>query len=564
MNNCQHASFSRRQNRNVPGGERGFVLLAVVLFLTVLAAIALALSNQGASQVSIAAGELQSDQLRYIAEAGLEHAKWQLEQSASCSAYSNVPATAFGAGTYSATVTPTSSSPVTLAAVGTLTNGAQRLLTRSDVTIYDSAAGATGTLIPENEGKDTFIQGETRRTNQNKGGDPELKTSAKIGKEKRTLLQFDLSGLPPTAKVLTATLDLYLQKLGSTDVVYAHVLLRDWTEDGVTWDSYDGTNPWTTSGGDYDPDVAVSFLADSVGAKTMDITDVAKAWVSGSLSNYGLLLRSSPAAGGKENKYHSSDKANVPRPRLILTYVCECGLVCPGITAGNSVILSTTTNAILGGLSFDTRDLAEYDPPTATATMFFDGGLATLNKDINAVHVLDNGHIVLSTKDNANLGSLSFKNSDLVEYDPDTGTATLFFDSGSTTLNKDIAAVQVLDSGNILLSTKDAASIGGVSFSNKDLVEYNPTSGSASIYFNGDATTLSKKITAVHVLENGHIVLGAEGNTTLGGLSFKAADLIEYDPATNTATMYFEGSALFSDAAEKISSVHIQGDSGPP
>ncbi|MGB5624454.1 MAG: LamG domain-containing protein, partial [Woeseiaceae bacterium] len=99
--------------------------------------------------------------------------------------------------------------------------------------------------------------------------------------------------------------------------------------------------------------------------------------------------------------------------------------------------------------------------------------------------------------------------------------------------------------------------------SDKDLVEYNPINTNANIYFDGDATTLSEDITAVHVLENGHIVMAAKGNTTLGGLSFTPADLIEYDSGTDTAILYFAGSSLFDDPGERIVSAHIYGDSGP-
>jgi type II secretory pathway component PulJ len=80
MNKRGHAAFPMRghaafptlsEKQHVPGKERGFVLLYVVVAITLVAAIALALGNQGATQTNIASGELQRDQLRYITEAGL-------------------------------------------------------------------------------------------------------------------------------------------------------------------------------------------------------------------------------------------------------------------------------------------------------------------------------------------------------------------------------------------------------------------------------------------------------------------------------------------------------------
>jgi hypothetical protein len=66
----------------------------------------LALGNQGATQTNIASGELQRDQLRYITEAGLAHARSQLSQSTTCDGYTNIPSTPFGAGTYAVNFTP--------------------------------------------------------------------------------------------------------------------------------------------------------------------------------------------------------------------------------------------------------------------------------------------------------------------------------------------------------------------------------------------------------------------------------------------------------------------------
>ena len=167
------------------------------------------------------------------------------------------------------------------------------------------------------------------------------------------------------------------------------------------------------------------------------------------------------------------------------------------------MILSTDSPAVLGGLSFDDIDLVNYDPVADTATRVLEGALTSLSKGINAVHVLDNGHIVLSTKDDATLGGLSFEDADLVEYDPVTDIATMYFDGSLhfADANEDISSVHILNNGNLILSTDSDATLGGVTFSDKDLVEYNPSTTNASIYFDGDATTLSQAITAVHVLK---------------------------------------------------------------
>ena len=65
------------------------------------------------------------------------------------------------------------------------------------------------------------------------------------------------------------------------------------------------------------------------------------------------------------------------------------------------------------------------------------------SEEIDAVHVLDNGNIILSTVGAATLGGLSFSDGDLVEYNPTTDIATLYFDEGLFGNNADVDAVYV-------------------------------------------------------------------------------------------------------------------------
>ena len=62
----------------------------------------------------------------------------------------------------------------------------------------------------------------------------------------------------------------------------------------------------------------------------------------------------------------------------------------------------------------------------------------------------------------------------------------------------------------------------------------------------------------------GTFVLSTYDEAGLGGLTFQDEDLVDYDPVTDTATMVFDGSALFTDGgAEDIDAVHVL-PNGPP
>ena len=232
----------------------------------------------------------------------------------------------------------------------------------------------------------------------------------------------------------------------------------------------------------------------------------------------------------------------------------------------SQAIISADSDAILGGLSFENIDLVRYNAEIDTATLFFDGGLVGLVDEIDAMHLLANGHIVFSLKiDGMTLGGLTFDEEDLVDYDPVLDTATLIFDGSSLfeTSDEDVKSVYVMDNGHFVLSTSSSATLGGLSFENIDLVEYDPVADKASLFFDGSLTTLTEKINAVHVLPNGHIVISiTAASATLGGLSFTEDDLVDYDPVADTATVMFDGGSLFDAPDEDIKSVHIGSGSG--
>ena len=74
-------------------------------------------------------------------------------------------------------------------------------------------------------------------------------------KRKRILLTHSLSALPPNAIVTSAVLNFtrtqVLNVLGNSLIFGVYSVSRSWVAAGVTWDTYDGSNAWTTVGGDY-------------------------------------------------------------------------------------------------------------------------------------------------------------------------------------------------------------------------------------------------------------------------------------------------------------------------
>lgn len=253
-------------------------------------------------------------------------------------------------------------------------------------------------------------------------------------------------------------------------------------------------------------------------------------------------------------------RARVPLPAaLAALLVLFSGSPAHALVLG--VLVSTTGDATLGGLNFEAEDLALYDPATNVATLYFDGDAEfPQEEDIDAVFLRANGNIILSTAGDAQLGSLAFEPEDLVEYNPVTNAATLFFDGDAEfPQEEDIEGVWVFGNGSILLSTVGDATLGGlVNFEPEDLVLYDPVTNVASLYFDGDAEfTLAEEDIDAFSFLNGRLILSTASAASLGGLSFQPDDLVLYDPVTNVASLFMNGDLEFAQTNENIDALFI-------
>lgn len=237
---------------------------------------------------------------------------------------------------------------------------------------------------------------------------------------------------------------------------------------------------------------------------------------------------------------------------VVLLLVLSCFV---GTVSASEILLSTTGGATLGGLTFEDGDVVAYDQDADSASLFFDEDLFSSSEDVDAFHVLTDNSYVLSTQTDATLGGLAFRDGDLVRYDPDTTTASLLLSEDLFSDNEDIDAVHVLSSGEIVLSTETGGTLGGLTFEDGDLVAYNPDNQTASLFFDEDLFSGSEDINALMILANGDLVLSTQTDATLGGITFGDDDLVRYSPGTDTASIYLDGGSLFSSSAEDIDAV---------
>jgi RHS repeat-associated protein len=149
----------------------------------------------------------------------------------------------------------------------------------------------------------------------------------------RSLLKFDISSIPSTAFVTSATAKFYAPVAAKNT---AGVLLRratkPWTS-GATWQKYNGVNTWTSEGGDSSTpasEVWTQNRGSQAGWWEFPETQLAKDWVSGHYPNEGLLVKlldeavrlcgGSPCPERLLEFYSSAAAEPALRPKLSVTY----------------------------------------------------------------------------------------------------------------------------------------------------------------------------------------------------------------------------------------------------
>ncbi len=330
---AQTGSRRIRHPRPQPSARSGgYLLLPVVLVIAVVAAVAFLMNRESTIDIRAAGAAAEGDAARYIAEAGLRHALWTANTGA-CSSY-GLPKTSFSGQSYEVVFTPDNGSPVSVTATGTLASGATRTLRRDGVRIHQASSGIT--VEPDTAaGKDTRLY--EWKPNWNYGESTNLQVEGWSNSRSHSLIRFDLSGIPPGAQITGALLELYQNSLSSWGgTVSVHRITRDWVEgnanggsgNGATWNESEPGVPWTTPGGDVDP-AAFAVTTIPVGVQgwfQWDVTALVNGWHSSVDPNYGLLLK--PGDDSTGVYFSSSDDVASELPRLIVTYACECGVVC--------------------------------------------------------------------------------------------------------------------------------------------------------------------------------------------------------------------------------------------
>ncbi|MCB0090091.1 MAG: hypothetical protein KDE54_19440, partial [Caldilineaceae bacterium] len=178
--------------------------------------------------------------------------------------------------------------------------------------------------------------------------------------------------------------------------------------------------------------------------------------------------------------------------------------------------------------------------------------------------------IYLSSSSNGTVGGVAFRDEDIVAYDPNTDSWSLFFDGSDVELGGvDINAFVILSDGSLLLSTDNPVTISGIgTVDDSDILHFMPTAlgdntaGSYELYFVGadvGLTTNGEDIVAIDFAPDGRLLISTLNSASVAGVTARDEDLLAFAPTalgvptSGSWSLYFDGStAELADATEEI------------
>lgn len=177
---------------------------------------------------------------------------------------------------------------------------------------------AEATELAANPDQDAYVDSAFPSTNYGSNVIFYASDFSGSGYQRKSYIRFDLSPLPESAVVTTATLRLFKS---TSNPITGQIELQcrrvggAWTESGITWNNKPSFDTTGSS------QVRVN-LADSAGTSyDFDVTYITQMMVSGTVPNNGYEIRVSAAAVDSEVAFHSRESVSSQyRPVLIVQY----------------------------------------------------------------------------------------------------------------------------------------------------------------------------------------------------------------------------------------------------
>ena len=252
--------------------------------------------------------------------------------------------------------------------------------------------------------------------------------------------------------------------------------------------------------------------------------------------------------------------------------------------SGSPLYVSFASSGSVASVSFADEDIVQFDG--TSWSMFFDGGDVGLSTvDVFAFHYLNANTILLSFNSSITIGSTTYAPTDIVQFTGSfgpttTGSFSMYFngvDVGLDSSNDYIDAIEVLQDGKLLISTRGNATVPGpTGLADEDLLQFTPvtlgntTSGTWTLYFDGSDVGLAdnsqEDVDALDVDSNGAIYLSTLGDFSVTGVAGADEDVFFCTPnslgsstvCTYSTALYFDGST-WGQSANDVDAFNILG-----
>jgi len=216
-----------------------------------------------------------------------------------------------------------------------------------------------------------------------------------------------------------------------------------------------------------------------------------------------------------------------------------------------SLLFSLYYSETLGGVTFQSEDIVEYNQTDQTYSKFFDGSDVGLeHAKIDAFEVISDNEILISFQDAEYIDGVGHvDDSDIVKFTATSlgkvtrGHFDLYFDGSDVGLTEDSEDIDGLGvdpvTGELLISTRGNVEVsGGIHRQDEDILSFNPhslgshTSGSWSVYFDGSDVGLNDSGEDVDAigLKSDELLLSTSGDYAVSGVSGKDTDILAFDP----------------------------------
>jgi len=148
------------------------------------------------------------------------------------------------------------------------------------------------------------------------------------------------------------------------------------------------------------------------------------------------------------------------------------------------------------------------------------------------------------------------------------GATSLAFSASAAGLpdGVNVDAVGVESTGDLLLSFDTTVKLGSLTVAPEDVVRVNPTTFAATLVFDGSARGIAPglNLDAVsRVASSSHLLVSFDGAGTAGGVAFTARDVLDWNPTSGAWAFAYKGGVLgWPDGAnlDEVSGIPLDGD----